>query len=88
MMIYKNMRFSLIYLNNANLKIQIINSLMQASYTIDLSKNIVHGNNFKTTLIYPSKKELDVLPLNWQVEEIEIIDGRFNILRSLVIDIE
>lgn len=83
------MIFTIIYKNDAKIREQVIEMVKQAILTgNDLTKAQIHCPLFRTSIFWPNIQSLASLPLNYQCEELEYKDEKFEVLRKLSVDVE
>ena len=82
------MRFTLFYQNTQGLREQIFPHLIHASRQMDLSQNPLNTQHFRTFPNWPDVKTILNLPLNVQIEELEIIGDVISCLKKMIIDSE
>ena len=81
------MTFIVAYSNTEEVKNFLFPTLIQASQSINLEKQAVHGNGFKTQLGEFNINNFKDLPLNHNAQYIKIEEGGLRVVKSLVVDI-
>lgn len=86
----KPMNVVLIYLNQKSVERQVKKIALTAIHQkFDFSRGgIAHHPFFNITQGWPSKEQLDTLPLQYQCEEVKFRNNRLATVRKLVIDID
>jgi hypothetical protein len=82
---HSRMYFTVIYA--LNFKEQVFPILVNAAQSMDLSKQAVHGNGFKTQLGEWNIQNFKDLPLNHQAEYIKIEKEGLRVMKSLALNI-
>lgn len=80
------MTFIVAYSNTEEVKNFLFPTLIQASQSINLEKQAVHGNGFKTQLGEFNINNFKDFPLTQQVQLVNIENNEVKVLKSLVID--
>jgi hypothetical protein len=83
------MRFVIIYENTRAIRAQIIRLIIHLvrKHKVDLSTLSLRSPNFMSIPHLPSREHLDMLPLRYQCEELELIDNEIKSHFRLVIDV-
>ena len=81
------MTFIVAYSNTEEVKNFLFPTLIQASQSINLEKQAVHGNGFKTQLGEFNINNFKDFPLTQQVQLVNIENNEVKVLKSLVTDV-
>lgn len=82
------MKFVVVYPNNPKDRDAIFSNLVAWSKRVDLENKGINAHRFKILKDWPPIEVSNTLPLELQVEEVELIDDKLRTIRKLVNDAE
>jgi len=83
------MRFVIIYPNREDVRAKICEIISgEIKKGRDFFKSKIEAPFFRTSILWPTSREIAAMPFNWQVEEINYENENITSLKKLIIDIE